>query len=132
VNLVEPTIAFVVIVFVVGFVLGKIASGDHSNASRNLSGRGELPGISSQGFGAQEKYPGIASTGTSTGRGWPTIPEGFEARTAALLRDGKKIQAIKELRLVTGLGLAEAKAITDGVENGRSFKELMPGRYTNK
>jgi hypothetical protein len=128
VNLVEPTIAFVVIVFVVGFVLGKVASGDHSNASRNLSGRGELPGISSQGFGAQEKYPGLASTGN----GWPTIPEGFEPRIAALLRDGKKIQAIKELRLATGLGLAEAKAITDGVEKGRSFKELMPGRYTNK
>jgi Ribosomal protein L7/L12 C-terminal domain len=128
VNLVEPTIAFVVIVFGIGFLLGKIASGDHSNVSRNLSGREELPGISSQGFGAPEKFPGIASDG----KGWPTIPDGFEARIAALLKAGKKIQAIKELRLATGLGLAEAKAITDGVEKGRTFKDLMPGRYTNK
>jgi ribosomal protein L7/L12 len=38
-----------------------------------------------------------------------------QARLAELAGQGKKIQAIKDLRAATGLGLKEAKSVADGL-----------------
>jgi len=122
----EPTIALILVIFVLGFVIGKVASGDHSAESRNLGGSNPLSGIPNQSSGGLQQLP------SKNSKGWPTIPDGFETRIAMLMRDGKKIQAFKELRIATGLGLAESKSVAEGIEKGRSFKDLLPGRYTNK
>lgn len=46
----------------------------------------------------------------------------------ALLRNGRKIQAVKTVREHTGMGLAEAKGIVDAVEEGRRVPvEPAPG-----
>ncbi len=43
------------------------------------------------------------------------LPEETRRRIEELVREGKKIQAIKELRDATGLGLKEAKDYVDGL-----------------
>ncbi len=47
----------------------------------------------------------------------PVDPDTVEAVVGLLLR-GRKIQAIKALREATGLGLAEAKALTEAIQRG--------------
>ncbi|MFC6080362.1 ribosomal protein L7/L12 [Sphaerisporangium aureirubrum] len=48
-------------------------------------------------------------------------PQDLEPLIAHLVRERQLIQAIKEVRQSTGLGLAEAKAVVDGVAAGRSL-----------
>ena len=45
----------------------------------------------------------------------PDLPEETRRRIEELVREEKKIQAIKELRDATGLGLKEAKDYVDGL-----------------
>jgi len=45
-----------------------------------------------------------------------------------LIADRKKIQAIKEIRILTGLGLKEAKDLADAIEAGRSPHGRTPVR----
>jgi len=43
-----------------------------------------------------------------------------------LIADRKKIQAIKEIRILTGLGLKEAKDLADAIEAGRYHPTAAP------
>jgi ribosomal protein L7/L12 len=47
---------------------------------------------------------------------FPSDGDGLPAEVVELLRHGKKLQAIKRLRELTGVGLAEAKAAVDSAE----------------
>lgn len=52
----------------------------------------------------------------------------FARRIGDLLAAGKKIEAIKELREVSGLGLADAKAVVDAVEARRPVPDEILAR----
>lgn len=54
------------------------------------------------------------------------IPQGRLAEVQALLGSGKKIAAIKRLRELTGMGLAEAKNVVEAMEAGVPAHELRP------
>lgn len=54
------------------------------------------------------------------------IPQGRLAEVQALLGSGKKIAAIKRLRELTGMGLAEAKNVVEAMEAGVPAHELKP------
>ncbi|MEO3809338.1 hypothetical protein ABGB17_10095 [Sphaerisporangium sp. B11E5] len=47
------------------------------------------------------------------------VPQDLEQLVGGLVRERRQIQAIKELRQRTGLGLADAKAVVDGVAAGQ-------------
>jgi hypothetical protein len=51
----------------------------------------------------------------------PVDPEAVEA-VVNLVGRGRKVQAIKELRRFTGMGLAEAKALTEAIQSGHRPK----------
>ncbi len=85
-----------------------------------------MPSVLTQGSNADKFYR------DAEGKGSLAIPDGFETRITMLLRDRKRIQAIKEIRTVTGLGLYEAKSIADHMDRGRTLKELLPDRYPSK
>lgn len=52
---------------------------------------------------------------------------GYE-EVLGLLRSGHKIHAIKRIRELTGLGLAEAKNLSEAIEAGRWAPAPAPGR----
>lgn len=54
------------------------------------------------------------------------MPEDRLVEVQALLGSGKKIAAIKRLRELTGMGLAEAKNVVDAMEAGVPAHELKP------
>lgn len=54
------------------------------------------------------------------------MPEDRLVEVQALLGSGKKIAAIKRLRELTGMGLAEAKNMVDAMEAGVPAHELKP------
>lgn len=54
------------------------------------------------------------------------LPEDRLAEVQALLGSGKKIAAIKRLRELTGMGLAEAKNLVEAMEAGVPAQELKP------
>jgi hypothetical protein len=51
----------------------------------------------------------------------PPTPQDLQELVTQLTRQGRKIQAIKELRQHTGLGLAEAKKVIDAVAMGHTM-----------
>ncbi|MGJ6964151.1 hypothetical protein ACSDR0_19775 [Streptosporangium sp. G11] len=51
----------------------------------------------------------------------PSTPERLHETVTGLTRQGRKIEAIKELRRHTGLGLQESKAIVDAVAGGHDM-----------
>jgi hypothetical protein len=51
----------------------------------------------------------------------PMAPHDLQELVTQLTRQGRKIQAIKELRLYTGLGLAESKQVIDAVAMGHTM-----------
>ncbi|MEU4538733.1 ribosomal protein L7/L12 [Streptosporangium sp. NPDC023825] len=51
----------------------------------------------------------------------PPTPQRLYETVTGLTRQGRKIQAIKELRQYTGLGLKESKAIVDAVAAGHDM-----------
>ncbi|WP_436757842.1 ribosomal protein L7/L12 [Streptosporangium sp. V21-05] len=51
----------------------------------------------------------------------PPTPQGLYETVTRLTRQGQKIQAIKELRQYTGLGLKEAKTVVDAVASGHDM-----------
>ena len=51
----------------------------------------------------------------------PSDPNELAARVFALVEDGRKIQAIKEVKDATGVGLAEAKQVVERVKSGQSL-----------
>ncbi|WP_440071946.1 ribosomal protein L7/L12 [Streptosporangium sp. OZ121] len=51
----------------------------------------------------------------------PPTAQGLYETVTGLTRQGRKIQAIKELRQYTGLGLKESKAIVDAVAAGHDM-----------
>lgn len=59
----------------------------------------------------------------------PPTPQGLYETVTGLTRQRQKIQAIKELRRYTGLGLKEAKAVVDAVAAGHDMwsHPLMSG-----
>jgi len=90
--------------FVAGFVVGKATSSDNTLRLRD---QGNLMPLQ-------------------------PLPEDIEQRIRMLVDRREKIMAIKEVRQHTGCGLKQAKDIVEGMEKGRSFKELtdrdMPPR----
>jgi len=50
-------------------------------------------------------------------------PNELATRVFSLVQDGRKIQAIKEVKDATGVGLAEAKQIVEQVEAGQSLND---------
>lgn len=71
-------------------------------AAKDLIERAERTGVPVE----VQSNPSLAATSTN-----PQV----SAPVMAFLREGKKIEAIKQLREETGLGLAEAKSIIDRV-----------------
>ncbi|MEU8380321.1 ribosomal protein L7/L12 [Streptosporangium sp. NPDC048865] len=71
---------------------------------------------------------GRAASGGRVPLATPT-PQGLYETVTGLTRRGQKIQAIKELRRHTGLGLKEAKAVVDAVAMGHDLwgHPLMAG-----
>jgi len=67
---------------------------------------------------AARKSGRAASGGVPTA---PLTPQGLHETVTGLTRQGQKIQAIKELRQYTGLGLKEAKDVVDAVAMGRDL-----------
>src|SRR5271156_3353367 len=53
-----------------------------------------------------------------------TVPEDVEMRVRLLIDRGHKIDALKELRQATGLGLKQAKDIVDSMASGSSLQEI--------
>ncbi|WP_329082872.1 MULTISPECIES: ribosomal protein L7/L12 [unclassified Streptosporangium] len=51
----------------------------------------------------------------------PPTPQGLHETVTRLTRQGRKIEAIKELRQYTGLGLKESKMIVDAVAMGHDL-----------
>jgi hypothetical protein len=51
----------------------------------------------------------------------PPAPQELQELVTQLTRQGRKVQAIKELRQHTGLGLAEAKKVIDAVAMGHTM-----------
>lgn len=86
---VESVLIIAIATFAVGFFVGRIT------ASRN---------------GTQTSSPRPQWTGS--------IPDDLDVRVRSFLDQGRKIEAIKELRHYTSLGLKEAKEIVDGMAAG--------------
>ena len=93
----ELFIAGAVACFILGFVLGRISKS--SDSDRNRPVQISIP-------------PGVVS-------------DQLEDRLRFLLRDGKKIEAIKELRQHLGLGLKESKDVVDAMERGKTLREMI-------
>ena len=55
----------------------------------------------------------VAQLSARAGLLWDDGTGGIPADVVALARDGKKIEAIKRYREITGVGLAEAKEVVD-------------------
>ena len=54
------------------------------------------------------------------------MPDGTGQELAELIRQGRKIEAIKLVREQTGCGLAEAKAAVEKLERGESLEASAP------
>jgi len=91
----EPFLIVAIASFVVGFLLGR------STAS---------------GSGFRREPMRIQMLGT--------VPEDVEMRVRLLIDRGHKIEALKELRQATGLGLKQAKDIVDSMASGNSLLEI--------
>ena len=63
------------------------------------------------------------STYITTYKVIPAKEDGLESVALTELQGGRRINAIKEVRILTGWGLKEAKAFVDGVRN--AHPELM-------
>ena len=76
-------------------------------------------------FGVSAAAPMMAAMPGAGGAGEAQAEEEQTEFTVMLLTSGdKKIQVIKEVRAITGLGLKEAKELVDGVPN--AIKEGIP------
>lgn len=53
------------------------------------------------------------------------VPEELESRIKQYIERNKSIEAIKELRQATGIGLKEAKDIVDAMKLGHRFQDLI-------
>lgn len=57
----------------------------------------------------------------------PSAPAELSERVQSLLREGKKIQAIKEVRMARSIGLKDAKELVDAIESGHAVTTGLRG-----
>ena len=114
---------FLIIGAVIGLVVGYIARGSRSDSSLRIES-GLQSGLSTR---RSSTITRMASSGASSGataletEGQTTEidPETMDEITH-LSDAGRKIEAIKRLREVTGLGLAEAKQLVEALDRMRA------------
>ncbi|MGI8880378.1 MAG: ribosomal protein L7/L12 [Jatrophihabitans sp.] len=56
----------------------------------------------------------------------PSAPVELTERVQTLLRQGKKIQAIKEVRMARSIGLKDAKELVEAIESGHAITTGLP------
>lgn len=105
--------------FVAGFLFGRASAGGGSrNSHINLSGPSAstqpLPPIPRSGV-----FADAGATGNLQQLSGDVLSPDAKARVQALIVANRKIEAIKEVREVTGLGLKEAKDLVDAMSGGR-------------
>lgn len=60
----------------------------------------------------------------------PSLPSSADAEIRSLLRDRRKIEAIKVLRVHTGIGLKEAKDRVDALERALGLPPAGPAGFS--
>ncbi|HEY9759722.1 MAG TPA: ribosomal protein L7/L12 [Oculatellaceae cyanobacterium] len=99
----EPLLAVAVATFILGFLLGRLVKSGNRSTNQSLPIRIDPA----------------------------TTPEQLEVRLKQLIGNRQKIEAIKELRTFSGLGLKQAKEIVDSLENGKSLQDVLEINQTS-
>lgn len=98
---------------IIGFVVGRITA--PKGSARDVGG-GRSPGSLASG---PARPVAAGSVNLEIGGQKIDIDPGAMVEIQRLAAEGKKIEAIKHLREVTGLGLAEAKQMVEAIEQMR-------------
>ncbi|MEZ5830268.1 MAG: ribosomal protein L7/L12 [Dongiaceae bacterium] len=110
---------FLIIGAVIGLVVGYIARGSRSDSSLRIES-GLQSGLSTRRSSTITRITSGGATALETeGQTTEIDPETMD-EIAHLSDAGRKIEAIKRLREVTGLGLAEAKQLVEALERMRA------------